>query len=293
MERAVIAADSLSLDEESVQEPSEHLQRRRSSGRLHLMPSRELVSPLETVEAYDSLAHEYDDRAHKTTRALEEASIRGFSMASQLLTHQRPRAVLELGCGSGAFTGALAALPTVETVVACDPSHRMLSVAIEKIEGPSAASTSVVFTRADAVESLWRSTSVDLVAGSLADPYLDRRLATTLPTFMREGAYAFFSVPSRRWAASERSGRLRIPLSTTRFRTSDGGVLRAASAVYNPLELRGLFEVKGLETLVAGVARGSRLDQRPMPEVAWILVRRSALKNAKDRPALPHFGHNF
>ena len=228
-----------------------------------------------TIATYDRLAAEYDQVAHETTRGLEIASVESLSKALRLVA--RRTHILELGCGTGVATEALSSVAGVRRIVATDPSQRMLEQAAIRLGNirPSLIS----WVNATAATALSHYSDVNLVVASLADPYLDGNIVQQLVTHLDQGAHAFFSVPSRRWANVERGTRLAISLDLTRFRLSDGSALYARSTTFEPDELENLFTTNGLEIVGSGFVSGSNIRGRPRPEVSWALVRRSVLED--------------
>lgn len=224
----------------------------------------------ETIATYDRLATEYDLAIHETTRSLESASIKGLGLALSLVS-KRAR-ILELGCGTGVATGLLSAGAGVATIIATDPSHRMLAQAAAKLS--AITSRSVDWTAATASRALCDHADVDLVVGALSDPYLDETIVPKLAERLRPGTCAFFSVPSKRWAALERGTRLGVPMDQTRFRSVEGNVLYARSLTLEPDELERLLTAHGMHAVDAGAVDGPSLSEGPQPEVSWVLVRR-------------------
>ena len=244
------------------------------------------VSVAETIAGYDELAYEYDYGTHETTRGLEEASLRGFASALPLIELWSRSTVLELGCGTGLLTNELISQTNADQIVASDPSARMLDVAARKLPPSNRNGKSIILTRATAREALLMDPCNDLIVASLADPFLDAAIPSAVATRLKPGGYTFFSVPSRAWGAEERGDRLNIHKGTTRFRTLTGQECRARSHTYDSHELSALFESTGLEILAGGLAHGHQIRRRPVPETAWVLARKSALKDRKiDREA--------
>jgi SAM-dependent methyltransferase len=238
---------------------------------------------LDTVGSYDQLAPEYDLSAHEATRSLEKASLKGLRTVQRLLASHGVRRALELGCGTGTATASLIDWDGLESVVASDPSAQMLASARGKVRARSAirrpGGPSLLWIQQTAVEAIRAHGDVDLVVASLADPFFEQSTAATLGATLLVGSYAFLSVPSRRWAIAERSGRLQMPLDLTRFRLVNGEAVVARSHVFEPHELRELLANANFEVLVVNRESGPAISRRPRPEVSWILARRSALKD--------------
>jgi tRNA (cmo5U34)-methyltransferase len=117
-----------------------------------------------TTDTYfESTAREYDDRTLRAQPRYEE-------MLAQLEFTLPPRAddVLELGCGTGALTGLLAARYPSARTVALDASGKMIEVAGERLERAGLARERVEF-RVAAFEAFdLRAESYDLIASNMA-----------------------------------------------------------------------------------------------------------------------------
>jgi SAM-dependent methyltransferase len=236
------------------------------------VPAPPGVSPEDTVAAYERLADEYDSPEHRTTRALERLSADALGDSGLLRRDELTGCtILELGAGTGALTAQLLAGPRLGSIIVTEPSRAMLDRARERANGHA----DVEFCQEPAVAALLRhGRGADVVVGALADPFLTEDLLHVAFAELRRGAWLFVTVPSRRWAVSERAGRLMIPVDRTRFRTHDGEIVWSSSSARDEGELRGLLSATRFDVVASGtLAASAASDDAPDPEIAWVLAR--------------------
>jgi SAM-dependent methyltransferase len=231
----------------------------------------------ESVAAYDAIAEEYDSPQHRTTGELGRLSRLALQAAplDDVFDGADPL-VVELGCGTGAFTAALAERMRGGRLLITDPAARMLRLAVRQLApGPRAGRRIASFAlRASAAEILpIIATPPDLIVASLADPYLSESLFHDARLAGNRGTRMLVTVPSRRWAIEERRDRLRIPLDRTRFRTEGGNTVHSRSLALDPDELAGHFATAGFEAIAHGAIATDAPSWSPRPEVSWALGR--------------------
>ena len=231
-------------------------------------------SESQSIATYDRLAVEYDDERHRTTRELERLSARSVAAARlpRALVGPSPL-VVELGSGTGALTGELAAQLRGCRLLISDPSARMLAQAMRRLDdsGTRGAAIPIVATAAETISRL--GTAPAAIVAGLADPFLSAPLLrAAVKAGCRETAI-LVTLPGATWARAERRDRLGIPVDRTRFRTSGDEVLYSRSLALDPPELAGLFADCGIKVLGSGsiVSEGPGWD--PRPAVSWALGR--------------------
>ena len=235
------------------------------------MSVSEQIPPVTTATdfdgAYASLAGEYDDQEHRTTRVLEMLSARGFALGvRRVLGSHRVDSILELGAGTGALTiEMLRAWPHAH-LLASDASSEMIEVLAAKLGDKHAGRLSYAVVTADQCSTL-DVPPADIIGAGLADPFLDLSTLRALRAACDAGTLLFVSVPSHAWAQRERLERLGVSASTTRFRTRDGGIVLARSMTYDEHDLRALLAHAGFGVAAAGTERSDTLWSQP--EVCW------------------------
>lgn len=249
-----------------------------SSSILSLAPGSELelAAPdtKETIAAYAALAEEYDGVEHRTTRELERLSCLSLAEAPMDEVLGRPNPfVIELGCGTGAFTIELARHMQAGRLLITDPVAPMVHRAINRVSAVAAADgPSLVPLRATAGEALAKTAiDPDLVAAGLADPYLTDSLLHAAVRVARPGMRLLITVPTRRWATDERLKRLQIPLQETRFRIADGRTVHSRSLTLDPDQLAELISSSGFDVIASGEIQSSITGWNPRPGISWIL----------------------
>jgi hypothetical protein len=232
------------------------------------------VTDLDTIAAYDAIANEYDQPAHRTTRELERLSALALSAAplGDVLTGPDPL-VVELGCGTGAFSAALRKHMRGGQLLLSDPVGAMVSQAQNRLAG-GADGVAVVAFRASATEVLSRLESPPaLIAAGLADPYLSSALLRLVMRAADRETQMLVTVPTRSWATVERGERLRVPIDRTRFRTAGGDAVHSRSFTFDPDELVEFFGGNGFVVDSHGAIATESEGWDPVPEVSWALAR--------------------
>lgn len=221
------------------------------------------------AQGYGALAAEYDRDEHRTTRILEALSAAGLQRATAELRHRAVDTVLEIGAGTGAFTAELLRTWPRAPILATDTSREMLDVLSAKLATTDGRVSLAVADARGAAACLFDAPPCVIAAG-LADPYLDTTVVHALRDACGVHTQLVVTVPSRRWARRERTGRLGVALNTTRFRLSDGGTIFAPSMTYDEKDLRAVLREGGFTTLTAGTQRSEELWSRP--EICWALA---------------------
>ncbi len=175
---------------------------------------------------------------------------------------------MEVGAGTGALTGALLDSWPSARVLATDPSPEMLTVLARKL-GVADGRLSTGCVDAARVEEVCHRPP-DLIAAGLADPFLDVPNLRALRAICMAGTRLFVTVPSRRWAARERTERLGVPIDTTRFRLRDGMVVFTESLTYDEDELCTLLACADFSVEEVGAERSATIWSRP--EVCWAVA---------------------
>jgi SAM-dependent methyltransferase len=231
----------------------------------------------DSIAAYDAIAEEYDDPQHRTTAELGRLSRIAVCEAPVDAAFGRVHPlIVELGCGTGAFTVNLARRMQGGQLVITDPSLRMLRQAVRNVasataEGPRVSSLALCASAVEVLQSL--ATPPDLIAAGLADPYLSEALLRDARRISTTDTHMLVTVPTRRWAVAERAGRLDIPLQQTRFRTRNGGVVHSRSVALEPGELAEWLSASGFRAIAHGAIESHEESWDPRPEIAWALGR--------------------
>lgn len=263
----------------------------RASGRLSRVPSVNFLgvdaaaadgatrarSSDDSIAAYDAIAEEYDSPQHRTTGELGRLSRRAVCEAPIEDVFSRSNAlIVELGCGTGAFTAELVRRMHGGQLLITDPSMRMLRRAVRHLADGTAETGAIssLALCASAAETLPRlAVAPDLIAAGLADPYLSDSLFRDARRCSTAFTRVLVTVPTRRWAIAERQGRLRIPLDQTRFRTRKGHTVHSRSLTLDPDELASSFSANGFQVVAHGAIEANAGDWNPRPEIAWALGR--------------------
>ena len=197
------------------------------------------IDPLDYEQRHERSPREAYLHAHWTPRYL--AAFRGVA-------HGR---VLELGCGSGMYTTALA---TADAVFGIDISQRFL-------ERATAALPTATFARADAHQLPFADSSFDAVVSIGIFEYLDRpRAFAEIARVLRPGGELVFAVPNRR-SPFRATARLvqRLTRSPGCDEPTRGEIVRLCAA--NQLEISSLEMTDALVWLPDALDRriGARL----------------------------------
>jgi SAM-dependent methyltransferase len=222
-----------------------------------------------TIAAYDELAREYDHPSHDTTRQLEILSRRGLAEAFPDGPGRAFPLVLEVGCGTGSLTSGLIERIGGATLLASDSSKEMLQQAKRRL--PTRLEGRVRLLRSSAWDVLNdRGLRPDMVACGLADPYMSIGLLRRIARRLNVGGVLFLTLPSRAWAATERTERLGVGLHETRFRLRHGKVVVTRSLALDESALRDVAMSVGFRILRSGLAVQPGLHNPPA--VSWILA---------------------
>ncbi len=236
-------------------------------------PSLE-VTDHDTLAAYYAIAEEYDQPWHRTTRELERLSAIALHEAplDDILADPKPL-VVELGCGTGAFSVELSARMRTGQLLLSDPVAAMVSRAQSRLAAAGSAVSTVAF-RATAAEILARLESPPaLIAAGLADPYLSPSLLRLGMRVADLATHMLVTVPTRGWAAVERGERLRIPIDRTRFNTVAGGAVHSRSLTFDADDLAEFFTGNGFAVVAHGTVATDCGGWDPVPEISWALAR--------------------
>jgi hypothetical protein len=150
---------------------------------------------------------------------------------------------------------------------------QMLRLALAKLE-PMSGSVMIEPLLAPAAKALsGLPGQPNLLVAGLSDPFLSAELLRLAKKSSGPETLIFATLPGSRWAERERRVRLCLPIDQTRFRLTDGTILRSRSAALTEAELGTLFDECGFERLRQGTVRLSPFGERPTPEVVWLLGR--------------------
>jgi SAM-dependent methyltransferase len=232
------------------------------------------VTDHDTLAAYGTIAEEYDQPWHRTTRELERLSAIALREAPLDGVFVEPKPlVVELGCGTGAFSIGLSARMGMGQLLLSDPVAAMVSRAQSRLAAAGSAVSTVAF-RATAAEILARLESPPaLIAAGLADPYLSPSLLRLAMRVADRTTHMLVTVPTRGWAAVERGERLRIPIDRTRFNTIAGGAVHSRSLTLDADDLAELFAANGFAVTAHGTVATDSEGWVAAPEISWALAR--------------------
>lgn len=229
---------------------------------------------IDTVAAYDAIASEYDQPWHRTTRELERLSASALRSAPLEETLSRPNPlVVELGCGTGAFSAELSERMSGGRLLLSDPAGCMLRRATSRLAATDAGISNVALQASAARVLSQLASPPALIAAGLADPFLSQSLLRTALRVADRETRVLVTVPTRRWAAVERRERLGIPIDQTRFRTITGGAVYSRSLALDANDLAELFASSGFAVVAHGAVAADPGEWSPAPEVAWTLGR--------------------
>jgi SAM-dependent methyltransferase len=236
------------------------------------------ASEEQCIAAYEAIADEYDSPEHRTTGELTRLSCLAIDEPAVAVVFDRPGpSVVELGCGTGAFTVGLRQRMRGGRLLISDPSMRMLRHAerrLENLAGEAGDSPSHHALRSSARQILPRiATPPDLIAAGLADPYLSNSLLRQIRRASTVHTHFLVTVPTRRWAVVERGGRLGVPLELTRFRTQEGHIVRSPSLTLESDELAKRLSASGFRVVGHGTIESQTRSWKTPPEIAWALGR--------------------
>jgi precorrin-6B methylase 2 len=229
---------------------------------------------IDTVAAYEAIAGEYDQPWHRTTRELERLSALALRSAPLDGVLSRPNPlVVELGCGTGAFSVELVKRMSGGQILLSDPAEGMLRRAMNRLAATDAGVANIAL-RAPAASVLSQLVSPPaLIAAGLADPFLSQPLLRTALRAADPETRVVVTVPTHRWAMVERGKRLGIPIDQTRFRTVTGGAVRSRSLSLDANDLVELFASSGFAVIAHGTITADPGEWSPAPEVAWTIGR--------------------
>lgn len=223
------------------------------------------------AEAYEALAHEYDDASHETTRELERLSALGLwrSGTAEIL-RRTDGLVVELGVGTGALTKEYLGSCFGGEALLTDASPGMLSVARENLSGAT-PNGSIEFQVADVNEALVAVSEPAAIVSGLGDPYLSEGVLREMVRASHRRTAIFISIPTYTWAKRERRERLEIPIEMTRFRSRSGAVHLSRSIVLDPEDLSVMARRAGIRVRAAGAAYSDTWRGENPPGVTWLL----------------------
>jgi hypothetical protein len=191
--------------------------------------------------AYDALASEYYDTVlHPTCADFRWGS---NALLEELLPHPAGRSICEVGAGDSLVAAWLQRYRrSLDGLFLTDESAQML--AHSRRWEQHGARTAIA--RADALPV--RDGSVDLLVGSLADPYDNQAWWREARRVVSSVGRVVLTTPSFAWASRFRPS-AHEPRDTARFVLRDGAVVDVPSLVREPAAERALIASVGLHVL--------------------------------------------
>jgi Methylase involved in ubiquinone/menaquinone biosynthesis len=183
---------------------------------------------------YDSIAEEYYDSSHKTSRNFDQATIAALQI-------QRARVpagglILDIGAGRGRCNEFLGVDP--KRVIQLDSSQSMLHVQ------PREECLIKVLHNAEHLPFL--DSEFSCVTAFLCDPYIGLNVLAEVFRVLSDGGLFIATTPSYEWGAALRN-ELQIDSSLTRFVTKRGSQVFVPSILIPGDRLIDMIEVAGFE----------------------------------------------
>ena len=192
------------------------------------------------VSGYARLAHEYyDSDLHPTCAAFREGSRR---LVEDLIPEQLGPNSVEVGAGASLLAPLLVQRGYPGRLLITDDSVEML-----RHSQSWATQAHISLAVAPAAELPLANQSVDLVVGSLVDPYDNEEFWGEVRRVLRPGGVAVVTTPSWAWASRFRSTDGRV--DRARFVLRSGAYLDVPSFVRPVKEERALIERNYLHLL--------------------------------------------
>lgn len=212
-----------------------------------------------SLGSYSQVAAEYyDPQLHPTCANFREASAVIFRPWFE--SFLRPDiSILETGSGASLVAELTSEMKLRTFLILSDKSPEMLS----KSDGKSSNYCVV----SDAERLSIRSHSIDVIAGSLGDPYNTIAFWLECARVLHPGGRVFFTTPSFAWAHSfrEETG---SPAMAAQFDLVEGGTLLVPSVVLRPSDQIALIRSAGLDVEeVLDIDASSVRQTKPSPKL--------------------------
>lgn len=227
---------------------------------------------------YDTIAQEYYDARHKTSRNFDQLTKIAMLTRSVVLPNGL---VLDVGAGCGRTREYLGVVP--ERTIQLDNSKVMLSLDDRQ--------PCLLKLQADARAIPISSSQVSVVTAFLADPFMGLQFLAEAFRVLKDGGLIVFTVPTKEWGVPLRQ-KLKISEETTRFRkigTEDIVVL--PSVLHAASELRAMLAHIGFSNIdiqdhcipelqtelsddIVQVCKQEHVDVHKLPIIRSVIARR-------------------